>query len=63
MATAHECRQFAEQCMRWARHTTHSEDRDAFLDMARVRSASMCVMCWESTSGLDLADGLREYLE
>jgi hypothetical protein len=36
MATADEYRQFAEECLRWARDAKPDEERKAFLDMARA---------------------------
>jgi hypothetical protein len=36
MATADEYRQFAEECLRWARGAKTDEQRKAFLDMARA---------------------------
>jgi hypothetical protein len=36
MITSHECRQNAEECLRWAREAKTDDRRKAFLDMART---------------------------
>jgi hypothetical protein len=36
MVTAYEYRQFAEDCLRWARAAKDEAERKAFLDMART---------------------------
>ena len=39
MTMAKECRQFAEECLRWASEADTEQDRVAFLELARARVA------------------------
>jgi hypothetical protein len=36
MPTTEECRRSAEEYLRWADETPNEEERDAFLEMARI---------------------------
>jgi hypothetical protein len=43
MSQAHEYRQFAEECVRWARGAKSDRERKAFFDMARAWTEAAAV--------------------
>jgi hypothetical protein len=54
MATEDEYRQFAEECMQWARAAESDAERKAFLDMARSWTQAASAL----TNGVGVRDAL-----